>query len=115
MQILTQTVRNAESITSPGTGGSASSLTLNVVDGADDPTVFDLSGGAIRITEGAGSAVVLTNSRVSASDVSFHNLSHDDTPGTVRVQFTLTHENPENRNEYEYEKTFIGSATLRHP
>ncbi|HEU0085638.1 MAG TPA: prepilin-type N-terminal cleavage/methylation domain-containing protein [Candidatus Paceibacterota bacterium] len=90
MQIITQTGRNAGD--------------TNFVDS------FDLSDGVI--TE---DGIALTNSLVFASDLTFQNLSRIDTPGTVRIQFTLSHINPENRNEYDYQKTFIGSATLRHP
>lgn len=115
MQIITQTARNAEAITLPAQGVSASSLTLDVITAASDPIVFDLSSGVIRITEGAGSAIVLTNSRIVASALTFQNLSRASTPGTIRIQFTLTHVNPEERNEYSFTKTFIGSATLRQP
>lgn len=115
MQIITQTARNAEVITSPTVGTSASSLTLDVITGASDPTVIDLSSGAIRIAEGVGSPVALTNSRVTASALTVQNLSRTSTPGTIRIQFTLTHVNPEGRNEYSFTKTFIGSATLRQP
>lgn len=115
MQLITQTARNAEAITLPAQGASASSLTLDVLTGASDPTVFDLSGGIIRIVEGAGSPVALINSRVTASALTFQNLSRASMPGTIRVQFTLTHVNPEGRNEYNFSKTFIGSATLRQP
>lgn len=115
MQLITQTARNTEAIISPAQGASASSLTLDVVTAASDPTVFDLSSGAIRITEGAGGAMALTNSRVTASGLIFQNLSRANTPGTVRIQFTLTHMNSEGRNEYSFTKTFIGSATLRQP
>ncbi|MDD5626512.1 MAG: type II secretion system protein [Patescibacteria group bacterium] len=113
MQLVTQTARNAEAITSPAQGASASSLTLDVISAASDPTIFDLASGAIRVKEGAGSATALTNSRVTASALTFQNLSRTDTPGTVRVQFTLAHTNPEGRNEYSFTKTFIGSASLR--
>lgn len=113
MQIITQTVRNAENITGPSTGTTASSVTLDVVTAGLDPTIFDLSGGAIRITEGAGSPVSLTNSRITASDLTFQNLSRTSTPGIIRVQFTLTGVNPEGRQEYNYSRTFYGSASLR--
>lgn len=115
MQIITQTARNAEAITSPAQGASASSITLDVITASSDPTIFDLFGSALRITEGAGSAVAFTNSRITASGLTFQNLSRTGTPGTVRIQFTLTHMNPEGRNEYNFTKTFIGSATLRQP
>src|SRR3990167_4707415 len=68
MQLITQTVRNAAVINTPGPGQSANSLSV-------DSTVFDLSSATIRITEGAGSLVSLTNSRISASSLSFRNLS----------------------------------------
>ena len=115
MQMITQTARNAEAITSPAQGASASSLTLDVIAAANDPTIFDAASGVIRITEGVGSAISLTNSRVTTSVLTFQNLSRASTPGTIRIQFTLTHVNPEGRNEYSFSKTFIGSATLRQP
>jgi len=115
IQLISQTARNAQAINSPASGASASSLSLDVVTASLDPTVFDLSGSTIRITEGAGAAVALTTSRVSASSVSFQNLSRSSTPGVVRIQFTLTHANPSGRNEYDWSKTFYGSASLRHP
>jgi len=52
---------------------------------------------------------------VTVSGLTFQNLSRSATPGTVRIQFTLTHVNPAGRNEYSFAKTFIGSATLRQP
>lgn len=115
MQFITQTARNAEAITSPVQSASASSLTLDVITGASDPTIFDLASGVIRIKEGAEGTVALNNSRVTASALTFQNLSRTSTPGTIRIQFTLTHTNPEGRNEYSFSKTFSGSATLRQP
>ena len=113
MQLITQTIRNAESITFPTQGASGSSLTIDVVDSLDDPTTFDFLSGVIRITEGAGGAIDLTNSRISASGFSFQNLSKAGTDGTIRIIFTLTHINPEGRNEYDFSKIFYGSACLR--
>lgn len=113
MQIITQAIRNSEGITSPVAGASSSSLSLDVVLGASDPTVFDLSSGTVRITEGAESAIPLTNSSVAVSALNFQNLSRSGTFGTVRVQFTITHVNPEGRNEYDYSRDFVGSATVR--
>ena len=112
--LVTQTIQNSEAINSPTTGVTSSSLSL-MVPAPKNPTIFDLSGGVIRITEGAGSAVPLTNSRVIASELSFQNLSSAATPGTAKVSFTLTHINPGSKNEYEYAKTFYSNASLRPP
>lgn len=113
MQIVTQVIRNSEGINSPSQGVSASSASFDTVDAGDDPTVLDVSSGVFRITEGSGSAVALSNSNVTVSDVSFYNLSRTDTYGVVRVQFTVSRINPEGRSEYDYSKTFYGNASLR--
>jgi len=106
MQIITQTSRNAGSINSPTQGQTAYSLSV-------DSTVFDLLAGTVRITQGIGSPVSLTNSQVIASDLTFENLSRTGTAGTIRIQFTLTRVNPAGGSEHNYSKTFYGSATLR--
>jgi len=91
MQLITQTIRNATAINSPSSGTSASTLSLNTAVPANNPTVFDLSGGAIRITEGAGSPVNISSSRVVVSNLNFQNLSQPSAPGNIRLSFTLTH------------------------
>ncbi len=115
MQMITQTLRNADTINSPTAGVSAASLSVNTYTSINNPTVFDLSGGVIRIKEGTGAVVSLTNTRVTASALNFQNLSRTSTPGTMRISFTLAQVNPSGRNEYNFTKTFIGSATLRQP
>ena len=113
IQLVTQTVRNSKGINSPATSTTASLLSLDVTNGADNPTIFDLAGSAFRTTEGAGSPIPLTNSRVAVSSLEFHNLSRAGTPGIVRVKFNISHINPEGRNEYDYSRTFFASASLR--
>lgn len=113
MQLISQTIRNAENINYPGQGASASTLSLDVIESSNDPTVFDISNGTIRIIEGSDSATSLTSNRITASNLTFQNLSRDDTPGVIRIQFTLSHVNPSGRNEYDYSKTFYGSASLK--
>lgn len=106
MQLITQTVRNATAISSPTIGASGTSLSV-------DTTVFDLSSGAVRIKEGVAAAVNLTSSKVTASNLNFQNLSRAGTPNTIRVSFTITYINSSGRNEYDFTKTFYGSAGLR--
>lgn len=115
MQIITQTIRNAENVISPAAGADGPSLTLDVSTASNNPTVFDASNDIITITEGAGSPIALTNSRVAVSSLSFQNLSRVDTPGVVRISFTLTYINYSGRQEYDFEKTFYATASLRQP
>lgn len=113
MQTIVQSVRNAESINSPAQGANASSLSLHSLTGSIDPTVFDLSGGTIRIKEGSGLEINLTSPRIIASGLDFYNLSRDDSPGAIRITFTLTLSNPGGQNDYDFTKTFYGTANIR--
>lgn len=113
MQMITQTIRNAASINTPASGLSAASLSLAVSDTAKNPTIFDISETTLRIKEGSTSPIPLINSRIVISELTFQNLSAPGTSGTVRATFTLSYVNPNNTSEYDYSKTFIGSASLK--
>ncbi len=113
MQAITQTIRNGTAITSPGTGTSAAALTITVPTGPLSPTVFDLSGGIVRVKEGTGAVQNLTTSRVTVSGLAFDNLTRATTQGTVRITFTVTSVNTSGRNEFSYAKTFRDTATFR--
>lgn len=113
MELIGQTIRNATSITTPAAGASGASLTLVVPTGSLSPTVFDSSSNVLRITEGAGAATSLTNSKVQVSSLTFRNLTRSGTPGIVQVSFTLARVNANNRNEYSYSKSFQTSVGLR--
>jgi len=113
MQIITQTIRNAESINFPSSGATSSELSLEITETAKNQTVFDIFGGTIRITEGINSPIILTSSRLTVSELIFQNLSTTGTPGIIRVQFNLAHLNPGEKNQYDWFKTFYGSASLR--
>jgi len=113
MQVILQTIRNAEGINSPVPGNSSSVLSLDALDPADDPTIIDVFGGEIKIKEGVASAVALTNSKVIVSELRFENFSRTLTPGSISVSFSLDYINPENKNELDYSSNFYGSASLR--
>jgi len=113
MNLITQTIRNSSAINSPTTGSSGSQLSLVVPTGTLSPTIFNLIGSTIFITAGANSPVDLTSTKIEAASLNFDNLSISGTPGTIRVSFILKHINPENKKEYDYTKTFYGSASLR--
>jgi type II secretory pathway pseudopilin PulG len=115
MDYVTQTIRNATAITAPATGLSAASLTLAVPTGSLSPTVFSLTGSApitIQVKEGAGAQVPLTNDDVQISGLTFKNLSRAATPGSVQVSFVIGRVNPNNVNEFDYQKTFTATAEV---
>lgn len=114
VQLMTQTIRNAEAITGPTVGAIGPNLTLDVSAVSSDPTIFDVASNQLRITEGA-TAVPISSTRVTVSGFSVTNLSRANTPGVVRFQFTLTHVNPAARQTYNVTRTFYATASLRQP
>lgn len=113
VELITQTMRNAIDATVPAPRTSGPLLSLVVATSSASPTIFDSQGGALRITEGAAPPVLLTSSRVALSGLVFQNLARLNTSSTVRVQFTLSRVNPGGKSEYDYSRTFFGSANIR--
>lgn len=113
LDVIVQTIRNSVNVNTPATSTTGATLSLGVIDPLKNPTIFDLSIGRLRITEGVGAPVEITNPKISVTNLSFSNLSKTNTPGSIRVEFTVSHNNPSGRNEFEFSKNFTASASLR--
>ncbi|HTE58610.1 MAG TPA: prepilin-type N-terminal cleavage/methylation domain-containing protein [Verrucomicrobiae bacterium] len=113
MEYITQTVRNADSITTPVAGATGSSLTIAVPTAGLSPTIFDLTGTTAQVKEGVATAVALTNNKVQISSLTFKNLTRGGTFGAVQVSFTVTRVNTSGLNAYDYSKTFTTTVALR--
>ncbi|HEX3568779.1 MAG TPA: type II secretion system protein [Candidatus Saccharimonadales bacterium] len=113
MDQMTQTIRNATSITTPTTAASGSTLILVVPTAASSPTTFALNGTALQITEGTGSAIALTGTRVKVGSVAFTNLTRSGTNGIIQISFVVSYANNTGRTTYDYQKTFTSSAEVR--
>lgn len=112
VQIVSQIIRGASSITLPAAGASASLAEVAVADVSKTPTILSLSGTTLQMAESA-TVNSLTNTQIEVSALSFKNLSAPTTPGTVKFQFTLSYKNPDSSPRFTYSKTFYGSASLR--
>lgn len=113
MEYISQTVRNADTITTPAAGATGASLTVTVPTASVSPTIFNLAGSVLQVKEGAATAVPLTNSKIVVSNLVIKNLSRSGTPGNVQISFTVSRDNPSNRNEFSYEKTFTTAVSIR--
>lgn len=115
MDMITQAVRNANTIVTPSAGATSDFLSLTMPVAGVSPTLFDLTGdyGTMRITEGAGAAIELTNNKVEINGLTFKNLSRSGTPGVVQISFTVSRSSTSSRNEFSYQKTFTSTAALR--
>jgi type II secretory pathway pseudopilin PulG len=117
MAMITKTIRQATSVTSPSPGDSDSTLTLSMFDPRIDPTNFDTQSqsgyNAAEIRQGNPEvSSLLTNSRITVSNLKFSNMSVGGTANSIMVQFDLTYRNQLARPEFDYTETFRGGATI---
>lgn len=110
---ISRIVRNADSITLPVAGASSTSSTLDVYDASDDPTLIYASSSQMYIQLGSSDPTAITSTEVEVSGFVVTNLSRADTPGTAQYVFTLSHVNGTGRQEFDYSKQFIVSASQR--
>lgn len=113
LEKMSLAIRNAQAINSPAAGTFATALSLKVLDLTKNPTIFDLSGGAVRISEGANPPEGLTSSEVEVANMKFSNISYTGTPGTIRIEMTVRFKNPSNRREFDFEEIFYATSNVR--
>jgi prepilin-type N-terminal cleavage/methylation domain-containing protein len=112
-EVIAQTIRNAESISTPADGASGNSLELAMLSGAQDPTTIELRNGKIMMKEGNQDPVALTGNKVKVDNLTFRNLSGSGSPGIVQVEIDLQAVNPQNLQSFSASFTFQTSAALR--
>lgn len=112
MTKIGQEIKKAKSINSPLEGSTSSSLSLEMANPDFDPTIFDLSEGKLRITQGENPSVFLTTERVVVKNLIFTNLSYTQTPGIIRVEIEIEYKNPAKRPEYEASVQLKSSFSL---
>jgi len=112
VEVISQTIRNAKSVTEPAFQATGSQLSLTV-DAPDSTIIFGFSSGKVTIKRGTASATNLNSDQVAVSNLSFKNLGNAETNGSINFQFDATYLNPGNKSELNYAKTFFGSGSLR--
>lgn len=78
-------IRNASGINSV----AATSISLATSTGGTNPTVIDLSGGNIRIKQGAGSTINLNSTNTVINSLTFTNYTSGDNK-TKHIRFVMT-------------------------
>lgn len=113
MDSITQSIRAADSIAAPSVGATGTTLRLAMPAPSASPYTFSLNGSALQLQEGVSSAVRITSTKLHVNNLTFTNVSRPGTTGAVRVRFDLARTNPSGRNAYDYQKTFMTTASLR--
>lgn len=98
---IAQEIRRADGVNTPSPGQSTSLLSLSMKNSDLNPTIFDLSDGKLRITQGKADPKFLTSDQVRVTKLLFTNLSYSDTPGTIRIEMTIEYFNPSNLSQYQ--------------
>ncbi len=93
---------NISAINTPSSGNSASSLSVNRLNYGGNPIVISLSGGTVMFSTSSLSAVPLTNSHVTVSNLTFRNFNFD---GKTGIKFSAIFQN--NTSSTSLDTTFI--------
>lgn len=113
LDMITQVVRNGTSISAPTVGANSPQLTVVVPTASLSPTVFDVSGGILRIKEGTSGVAALTNHKVQVTSFTVTNLTRSGASDVVQISLSLSRVNPSNMNQFDYAKTFTTSVGVR--
>lgn len=110
---MAQAIRNAQAVNNIAPGATAENISLQMADPAANPTVFDLFGGGARVRRGLGATHGLTANAVTVAALQFDNMASFGAPAAIRIRLTVRAVNSQGRPEYDFEKTFYTTATLR--
>ncbi len=112
MEKIMRTIQESTLINIPVSGESADSLSLEIENKKLNPVIFDVVDKILRITQEKEDLYSLTNNRVRVDSLQFTNLSYAQTPGTIRIEMTISHQNEGNRREYDVSQDFVSTISL---
>jgi type II secretory pathway pseudopilin PulG len=110
---ITEAILEASDINNPVSGNSDATLSLVMQDLHLSPTIFEITDGKLMVTQRKNGPHELTNNRVKVTKLQFTNISYANTPGTIRVQMTIEHVNPNNLSQYEASLETEDTISLR--
>lgn len=111
-QVISQEIRNSQSIISPTIGDNSSSLSLQSFDVSRSPIVFYLDSGTLILSENGSVIDNLNSNRIIVSNLNFVNNSIVDNIQGISFSFTVSYKNNSGKKQYEYNKDFFGSVNL---
>jgi Tfp pilus assembly protein PilW len=113
VEIISQNIRNAQKVNLPNLGESGEVLSLQSANPNEDPIVFSLENGRIKMQKGSSLEFFLTSDRLEVTNLTFRNLSNATSRATIRAEFSIRRKNPTQRAEFSWQKNFYTTANLR--
>src|SRR3989344_4513051 len=119
---LTRVIRSARSVdvssllnsnlADPGNAGQ--SVSLDIRDATDDPTIVDVNNGTLRLQIGTGPAVAISSNLVTITNLTLHDYGlASGKSENLGITLTLERINPESRNEYDASITLTTAVEIR--
>ncbi len=115
MDRIVQEIRAADDLNASGSvfGANPGTLSLAHSDPGKNPTIFDVSGEKLRISQGGSATTTLTSDLVRVTNLTFTNLSVSNRTKNIYISLTVEHVNPGNDSVYAASTTVRASATIR--
>lgn len=113
METIMSAVHNADSVTTPAIGDTASELELAYTAVADNPTIFSLNAGVLSVSRGAEGDVPLHDDTIVVNSFSIDNRTQVDGWDTVTITLDLSYQSDATSYEYDYQKTWNTTAVVR--
>lgn len=111
MELISQQIRGADSVISPASGNTSSSLSLMMPDSTT--TIIDLdANGVLQIKEGVQAAIPITSSRVQVTNLVFRNYSGASARENIGVEITVAYRNAGDI-EYTYSQNLQTAVGVR--
>lgn len=116
LDLMSRKIRMAREVNTGASvwGSDPGVLSLGMVDGTSDPTVFELDGdnGRLQMTEGSGPTVYVTGEEVRVTNLVFRDLTSSGDRGNVGIELTVEYDST-NDVVYGYTKSYETTVSVR--
>lgn len=114
VETLGSYVRRATGISAPGPGATSTVLQLQMPDAGENPTIFDVDNGILRVAPGDSGPYEIIPEKVEVTSIEFSNLTAStSTPGVLQVRFVMTALQPTAGQFVNISKTVQTSFSIR--
>lgn len=111
LDLISQKIKAANDVVSPGEGNSGSSLELDMPS-PDANLTFSLSNGILNATETGSDPVLVTSDEVNVTNLTFTNLAPATEKDNIRIEMNIEYRNPGSQ-EFKYSQDYQTSISIR--
>jgi type II secretory pathway pseudopilin PulG len=114
LNFMSTKLRSAKKIILPIAGESSYSLIFRQSDNGVDLRIYlNSENGILYYSEGAGTEIPITSSKVLINNLVFSNLTSGQDPGNIGINLGLQYNNPSNSMEFAYFQDYQTDINLR--